>query len=110
MVVYGVNQLLGWEPGNYDVFVAKNDDQGLFREINRRPGALATLAHPNRTDYGNLAGVAFSPRLNVAGRPEIAGFRDEEQRVTVTGAESGLVGVFPVATSTSETEPAPPWM
>ncbi|MFC6225628.1 T9SS type A sorting domain-containing protein [Hymenobacter artigasi] len=65
-VVYGVNQLLGWEPGNYDVFVAKNDYQGLFREINRRPGAFATLAHPNRTDYTNLAGTAFSPRADSA--------------------------------------------
>ena len=46
VVVYGVSQLLGWEPGNYDVFVAKNDYPGLFREINRRPGAFGTLAHP----------------------------------------------------------------
>ncbi|GAB3879292.1 hypothetical protein GCM10028824_42510 [Hymenobacter segetis] len=67
VVVYGVNQLLGWEPGNYDVFVAKNDYQGLFREINRRPGAFATLAHPQRGDYGNLAGsAAFSPRADSA--------------------------------------------
>ncbi|MDO7850398.1 T9SS type A sorting domain-containing protein [Hymenobacter convexus] len=66
VVVYGVNQLLGWEPGNYDVYVARNDYQALFREINRRPGAFATLAHPNRTDYGNLAGTAFSPRADSA--------------------------------------------
>jgi hypothetical protein len=66
VVVYGVNQLLGWEAGNYDVFVAKNDYQSLFREINRRPGAFATLAHPNRTDYSNLAGTAFSPRADSA--------------------------------------------
>ena len=66
VVVYGVNQLLGWEPGNYDVFVARNDYPGLFREINRRPGAFGTLAHPNRTDYGNLAGTAFSPRADSA--------------------------------------------
>jgi hypothetical protein len=68
VVVYGVNQLLGWEPGNYDVFVAKNDYQGLFKEINRRPGAFATLAHPQSGDYGNLAGsaTAFSPRADSA--------------------------------------------
>ena len=66
VVVYGVNQLLGWEAGNYDVFVARNDYQGLFKEINRRPGAFATLAHPNRTDYSNLAGTAFSPRADSA--------------------------------------------
>ena len=67
VVVYGVNQLLGWEPGNYDVYVARNDYQGLFREINRRPGAFATLAHPQSGDYGNLAGSAtFSPRADSA--------------------------------------------
>jgi hypothetical protein len=66
VVVYGVNQLLGWEPGNYDVLTPRNDYQALFREINRRPGAFATLAHPNRTDYGNLTGTAFSPRADSA--------------------------------------------
>jgi hypothetical protein len=68
VVTYGVNQLLGWEAGNYDVFVAKNDYQGLFREINKRPGAFATLAHPQSGDYGNLAGsaTAFSPRADSA--------------------------------------------
>ena len=67
VIVYGVNQLLGWEPGNYDAFVARNDYQGLFREINRRPGAFATLAHPQRGDYGNLVGsAAFSPRADSA--------------------------------------------
>jgi hypothetical protein len=67
VVVYGVNQLLGWEPGNYDVFVAKNDYQSLFKEINKRPGAFATLAHPQSGDYGNLAGsAAFSARADSA--------------------------------------------
>lgn len=62
VIVYGVNQLLGWEPGNYDVFVARNDYTGLFREINRRPGAFATLAHPQSGDYGNLASAATAFR------------------------------------------------
>lgn len=66
VVVYGVNQLLGWEPGNYDVFVAKNDYPSLFKEINRRPGAFATLAHPQQGDYGNLATAAFSARADSA--------------------------------------------
>ena len=66
VVVYGVSQLLGWEPGNYDVFVAKNDYQGLFRQLNRRPGAFGTLAHPNLTDYGNLLFAPFSARADSA--------------------------------------------
>ena len=62
-MVYGTNQLLGWEASNYDACVAKNDHHDLFREINRRPGASATLARPQRDGYGNLAGTAtvFSP-------------------------------------------------
>ena len=67
VVVYGVDQLLGWEAGNYDVFVAKNDYPSLFKEINKRPGAFATLAHPQSGDYGNLAGAAaFSARADSA--------------------------------------------
>ncbi|GAA4002987.1 hypothetical protein GCM10022408_13110 [Hymenobacter fastidiosus] len=72
ILVYGVDQLLGWEPGNFDVFVAKNDYQGLFKQINRRPGAFALFAHPQSSDYGNLAGTAtFSPRADsaIAGTP-----------------------------------------
>ena len=67
MLVYGVGQLIGWETGNYDVFVAKNDYQGLMRQINRVPGAFALFAHPQSGDYGNLAGsAAFSPRADSA--------------------------------------------
>jgi hypothetical protein len=68
MLVYGVNQLLGWEPGNYDVLVARNDYQALMRQINRRPGAFALFAHPQTGDYGNLAtvGSPFSPTADSA--------------------------------------------
>jgi len=72
ILVYGVDQLLGWEAGNFDVFVAKNDYQSLFKQINRRPGAFALFAHPQSGDYGNLAGTAtFSPRADssVVGTP-----------------------------------------
>ncbi|MCR5887918.1 CehA/McbA family metallohydrolase [Hymenobacter sp. J193] len=67
LLVYGVDQLLNWESGNYDVYVPKNDYQALFRQINKRPGAFATLAHPSSGDYGNLAGSApFSARADSA--------------------------------------------
>ncbi|TGE22697.1 T9SS type A sorting domain-containing protein [Hymenobacter metallicola] len=58
-LVYGVNELLGWEPGNYDVYVPRSDYNALFRQINKRPGAFATLAHPQSGDYNNLATGAF---------------------------------------------------
>jgi hypothetical protein len=68
MLVYGVNKLYGWETGNYDEFVAKNDYQSLMRKINKVPGAFALFAHPQSGDYGNLAGsaTAFSPRADSA--------------------------------------------
>lgn len=67
LLVYGVNQLFGWEPGNYDVYVPRNDYQALVRQINRVPGGLALFAHPQSGDYGNLLGnTAFSPSADSA--------------------------------------------
>jgi hypothetical protein len=61
VLVYGVNELLGWEPGNYDVYVERNNYDALFRQINKRAGAFATLAHPQSGDYNNLATGGFRP-------------------------------------------------
>jgi len=56
VLVYGFDDdLLGWEPGNYDIFVPKNDYSALWNIINARSGAFATLAHPSSSDYGNLS-------------------------------------------------------
>jgi gliding motility-associated-like protein len=58
VIVYGIDSLVGWENDNYDIFVPKNTytgNTGLFRIINRHGlNAVATLAHPNTTDYNNL--------------------------------------------------------
>lgn len=54
VLVYGYDSLIGWEPGNYDVFVDKPDYNGLFTKIARKPGAFATLAHPDATDFSGL--------------------------------------------------------
>lgn len=58
VLVYGYDKLLGWETNvggqsgpNYEVFNAKSDYDGLFRKINRTPGAFCYLAHPNFTDF-----------------------------------------------------------
>ncbi|RSK46102.1 CehA/McbA family metallohydrolase [Hymenobacter perfusus] len=66
VLVYGVNELLGWETGNYDVYVPRSDYQALFRQINKRPGAFATLAHPSSGDYNNLTTAAFNARADSA--------------------------------------------
>lgn len=63
VIVYGMDSLIGWEAGNYDIFVAKSvytGSSGLFSILNRHGGnALAYLAHPNSTDYNNVLGNAF---------------------------------------------------
>ncbi|MDI9342521.1 MAG: T9SS type A sorting domain-containing protein [Sediminibacterium sp.] len=51
VLVYNYPQLLGWESGNYQVFNAKTDYDGLWRKINQQPGAFAYLAHPSFSDY-----------------------------------------------------------
>ncbi len=58
VLVYGVDNLLGWDPGQYNTFVAKNDytgTSGLFPTINSfGSNAFATLAHPNNSDYNGI--------------------------------------------------------
>jgi hypothetical protein len=58
VIVYGVPDLLGWDAGEYQTFVAKSDytgTSGLFSTINNYGNnAFATLAHPNNTDYSGI--------------------------------------------------------
>lgn len=51
VLIYGYNQLIGWEPGNYQVYNGKFDYDALFRKIKNTPGAFITLAHPAFTDF-----------------------------------------------------------
>ena len=81
VVVYGngMDNLFGWESGsgqwgptnNYDVYVAKNDyagQTGLFKTINTyaAQNTFGTLAHPNLTDYNNLANVPYNAAADSA--------------------------------------------
>ena len=58
VIVYGIDSLIGWEPGENQIYVPKSvytGTTGLFRIINRHGlNAVATLAHPNTTDYNNI--------------------------------------------------------
>ncbi|MFZ4770950.1 MAG: CehA/McbA family metallohydrolase [Ferruginibacter sp.] len=58
VIVYGMDSLIGWDPGQYQLYVPKSlyaGKGGLFDVINKHGGnALAYLAHPNNTDYNNL--------------------------------------------------------
>lgn len=103
VVIYGdgMDQLFGWETGsgawgassNYDVFVAKSDytgPTGLFKTINDRSSqfTFATLAHPNSSDFNNIAGVAYDIVADNA--------------ITGTAVESGPA----FSTNTTYTDPA----
>jgi Bacterial Ig-like domain/Secretion system C-terminal sorting domain len=63
VIVYGMDSLVGWEAGNYQVFVAKSVYRGaggLFDILNRHGGnAFAYLAHPNNTDYNDILNSPF---------------------------------------------------
>ena len=74
VVVYGdgMDDLWGWETGNgtwgdvsnYDTYVPKSvytGGTGLFKTVNDNiaKNTFATLAHPNLTDYNNLANTAY---------------------------------------------------
>lgn len=71
ILIYGVNQLIGWEIGipgvgtNYNIFNAKSDYDGIFKKVKNLPGAFCYLAHPYFTDYSTGASaataLAFSP-------------------------------------------------
>ena len=58
VVIYGVPNLLGWDPGQYQTYTAKGDyngASGLFSTItNFGPNAFATLAHPNNADFNGI--------------------------------------------------------
>jgi hypothetical protein len=58
VIIYGFNDLLGWEssaPGvtgnNYDVYNGKTDYAGLFTKIKNNPTAFCYLAHPSFSDF-----------------------------------------------------------
>lgn len=91
VIIYGVDSLIGWEPGNYDIFVDKFTYQGtngLFDRINRHGNnAIAYLAHPNTSDYNSLVST-----FNAA----------SDEAVVGTAVESGPA----FSTNTTYTNPA----
>lgn len=62
VVVYGVDKLVGWDTGNYDIYVPQSTytgSTGLFNVINSysSSNAFATLAHPNNADYNGIMSI-----------------------------------------------------
>lgn len=61
VVIYGIDSLIGWESGNYEIYNGEYDYNGLFSKIAARPGAIAYLAHMSFDDYNNLLGNSYNP-------------------------------------------------
>lgn len=76
VLVYGSPSLIGWETNNYHVFVARsnylgtpetNGTTGLFRLINGMANnSFAMYAHPDFSDYNNIANSAFNATADSA--------------------------------------------
>jgi hypothetical protein len=81
VVVYGdgMDKLFGWESGNggwgttdnYDVYVPKSTytgPVGLFKTVNdfKDQNTFATLAHPNQTDFNDLADINYDAAADSA--------------------------------------------
>jgi hypothetical protein len=60
VLIYGINSLIGWEAGNYDVYCAKSDYPSLWSIINSYPGAFASICHPSSGQFQNLDGIAYN--------------------------------------------------
>lgn len=63
VLVLGTNKLIGWNPGVYDVFVAKSDYTNLWKKTDSLNG-FCYLAHPNNSDFGNLINTAYKPDVD----------------------------------------------
>lgn len=59
VLVYGTDSLLGWDPGEYQVYVPQNTyigSGGLFDKVNTvNSNTFASLAHPGSTDFESIA-------------------------------------------------------
>ncbi|GAB3202963.1 hypothetical protein ABID22_001167 [Pontibacter aydingkolensis] len=59
VIVYGLDSLVNWEHGQYQIYVPKSTytgASGLFNRVNKHgKNAIAYLAHPGTSDYNNLA-------------------------------------------------------
>lgn len=111
VLVYGVDSLIGWEPGEHQIYVPKSTytgPTGLFNAITRHGlNALATLAHPNSSDYNNIAtaynaladsaivgtalesGPAFSTNVTYSDAPSSMSYLNYYNRMLARGYRLG---------------------
>lgn len=118
VLAYGSPGLVGWENGNYNVYVGKSNylgkpevtgNTGLFRYLNSLNNkAFTTLAHPNNDDYQNLlnepydsnadssivgsavtSGIAFSTNTTYNDAPSSFSYLDYYLRLLAKGYHLG---------------------
>lgn len=58
-VIFASDQLVGWETGNYDTFVAKGDYTALFAHLNA-VGGFAELCHPSSDHFDNIFNIPYN--------------------------------------------------
>ena len=72
VVIYGFNQLIGWESSvpsvigsNYNIYNGKTDYDGLFKKVKNNPNAFCYLAHPGFSDFTtngtSATALAYAP-------------------------------------------------
>lgn len=59
VIIYGIDSLIGWETGNFDLYNSEYDYNSLFYLIKSRPSSFAYLAHMSYDDYNNLLGQSY---------------------------------------------------
>lgn len=61
LLVYGFDSLIGWETGNYDIYNAKTDYNGLFNLASAKGDeAFVMLCHMDSGDYGDLLNEPYN--------------------------------------------------
>ncbi|RZK39318.1 MAG: hypothetical protein EOO90_19255 [Pedobacter sp.] len=60
VLIYGIDQLIGWEDGNYDIYNPQFDYTALFQTISSSPNSFATLAHPEPDHFNELRNKPYS--------------------------------------------------
>ena len=54
VIIYGVDSLMGWEAGNYDIFTPYQDYDSLFAQVRSRPNAFSYLGHPSTNHFDSI--------------------------------------------------------
>lgn len=60
VLIYGVDELIGWEEDNYDIYCDRFDYKNLWRILADRPSSFAILAHPEDTHFKKLLTTPYN--------------------------------------------------